>query len=130
MKKVRNYMAVVMAATLVSSVCLGFAVRAVSAQDSGVALQRGFRTGYSDGYMAGYRDTIDSVARNYTRHAEYTRADRAFNQEYGPIEDYRDGYQQGFEAGYDTGYDRRSFEATLPAGLKRRGSVTAGTADS
>jgi hypothetical protein len=85
------------------------------------ALQRGYRTGYSDGYMAGYRDTIDAAARNYTRHDEYSRADRAYSRDYGSIEDYRDGYKQGFEAGYDTGYDRRSFEAAMPSGLKRRG---------
>lgn len=95
-------------------------------QNSSVALQRGFRTGYSDGYMSGYRDTIDSVARNYTRHAEYSKADRAFSKEYGSVEDYRDGYQQGFESGYDTGYDRRSFESTLPVGLTRRGGIAPG----
>jgi hypothetical protein len=88
---------------------------------TGVALQRGYRTGYSDGYMAGYRDTIDSVARNYTRHDEYSQADRAYNRDYGTLDDYKDGYKQGFESGYDTGYDRRSFEASLPTGLKRRG---------
>ena len=90
-------------------------------QDSLIAVQRGYRTGYSDGYMAGYRDTIDTVARNYARHNEYTKADRAFSKEYGSIDDYRDGYKQGFESGYDTGFDRRSFEASLPAGLHRRG---------
>lgn len=90
-------------------------------QDTGIALQRGYRTGYSDGYMAGYRDTIDSVARNYTRHDEYARADRAYSRDYGTLDDYKDGYKQGFESGYDTGYDRRSFEASLPGGLKRRG---------
>jgi len=95
-------------------------------QDQGVALQRGFRTGYSDGYMAGYRDTIDTVAKNYGRHSEYSRADRAFNKEYGTKEDYSDGYQQGFESGYDTGYERRSFESSLPTDLKKRGVITAG----
>jgi len=102
----------------------GFLLAGVSfaqTQDAGVALQRGYRTGYSDGYMAGYRDTIDSVARNYTRHEDYSRADRAYNRDYGALEDYQDGYKQGFETGYDTGYDRRSFEASLPTGLKRRG---------
>jgi hypothetical protein len=89
--------------------------------DAGIALQRGYRTGYSDGYMAGYRDTIDSVAKHYARHGEYKNADRAFNKEYGSIDDYRDGYQQGFESGYDTGYERRSFESVLPGGLTRRG---------
>ncbi|MBK9216648.1 MAG: hypothetical protein IPM59_13840 [Chloracidobacterium sp.] len=87
------------------------------------AIQRGYRTGYSDGYMAGYRDSIDRIARNYSRHAEYGKADRAYSKDYGTIAEYRDGYQQGFEAGYDTGFDRRSFEATLPASLAKRGVV-------
>ncbi len=75
------------------------ALPAVLAQSTGegVALQRGYRTGYSDGYMAGYRDTIDSKNRSYVTHAEYIRADRAYNADYGRITDYRDGYQQGFE---------------------------------
>ncbi|MBV9242512.1 MAG: hypothetical protein JO314_10945, partial [Acidobacteria bacterium] len=95
----------------------------ISAQqkDPTFALQRGYRTGYSDGYMAGYRDTIDSVARDYTRHDEYVKADRTYAKDYGALEDFRDGYQQGFESGYDTGFDRRSFESSMPAGLKKRG---------
>jgi len=91
-----------------------------------IALQRGYRTGYSDGYMAGYRDTIDNQTRDFKRHGEFTKADRAFNKEYGPVEDYRDGYQQGFESGYSTGFEKRSFESTLPAEIHRRG-VTAAT---
>ena len=94
-------------------------------QTSGVALQRGYRTGYSDGYMSGYRDTIDSLARNYTRHQEYSSADRAYSKEYGALDDYRDGYQQGFETAYQTGYDRRSFESALPTGLRKRGLAAA-----
>jgi len=99
------------------------------AQQSGnlnIALQRGYRTGYSDGYMAGYRDTIDNQTRDLKRHGEFTKADRAFNKEYGPVEDYRDGYQQGFESGYSTGFEKRSFESTLPSEIHRRG-VTAAT---
>jgi len=101
---------------------------AVSAQtqDAGVALQRGYRTGFSDGYMSGYRDIIDSAARNHARHAEYAKADRAFNKDYGLIDDYRDGYQQGYEAGYATGYERRAFDSNLPSGLKRRGIIEMG----
>lgn len=98
-------------------------VKQVHAQDAKIALQRGYRTGYSDGYMAGYRDVIDNAARSVTRHSEYTKADRAYNSDYGAIEDYRDGYQQGFEAGYNTGYDKRPFDATLPSELKRRADV-------
>jgi len=71
--------------------------------------------------MAGYRDTIDSIAKSYSRHSDYSKADRAFSKDYGSKEDFRDGYQQGFESGYDTGFERRSFDANLPSGLKRRG---------
>ena len=85
----------------------------VQTQES-IAIQRGYRTGYSDGYMAGYRDTIDSKTKSYRTHAEYAKADRAFNADYGSIADYRDGYQQGFEAGYATGFERRSFDQNLP----------------
>ncbi len=95
--------------------------------NEGAALQRGYRTGYSDGYMSGYRDSIDGQMQSYTRHSEYIKADRAFNREYGSLEDYRDGYQQGFESGYLTGYERRSFESTMPTGLKKRGVVAAAT---
>ncbi len=87
------------------------------------ALQRGYRAGYSDGYMGGYRDSIDGQMQNLSRHAEYVKAERAYNREYGSIEEYRDGYKQGFEAGYLTGYERRSFESTVPAGIKARGEV-------
>jgi hypothetical protein len=73
--------------------------------------------------MSGYRDTIDSLARSYDRHEEYKKADRTYSKDYGSVEDFRDGYQQGFELGYDTGFDRRSFESTMPAGLKKRGVV-------
>jgi hypothetical protein len=90
-----------------------------------IALQRGYRTGYSDGYMAGYRDTIDTVDKSYTRHAEYSKADRAYNKDYGTIEDYKDGYQQGFESGYDTGFEKRSFDAQIPANIGRRGIAQA-----
>lgn len=96
---------------------------AAQTQDSGVALQRGYRTGYSDGYMSGYRDVIDSASRDLVRHSDYAKADRAYSKEYGLLDDYRDGYQQGFESGYETGYERRTFESTLPAGLKRRGLI-------
>lgn len=104
---------------------VGFAV-AQQPANLNIALQRGYRTGYSDGYMAGYRDTIDNQTRDFKRHGEFTKADRAFNKEYGPVEDYRDGYQQGFESGYSTGFEKRSFESTLPSEIHRRG-VTAAT---
>ncbi len=97
------------------------------AKDLNIALQRGYRTGYSDGYMAGYRDTIDSLAKNYSRHSDYTKADRAFNRDYGTIEDYRDGYKQGFEAGYNTGFEKRSFESALPTDIKKRDIIPTGS---
>jgi hypothetical protein len=98
----------------------------VNAQTVNAALQRGYRTGYSDGYMAGYRDSIDSLDRSISRHREFETADRAYNKEYGPLEDYRDGYRQGFQAGYDTGFDKKSFESTVPANLSKKGlSATA-----
>lgn len=96
-------------------------------QDSQFALQRGYRTGYSDGYMAGYRDTIDGLARSFTRHEDYSKANRAYSKDYGSLDDFRDGYQQGFESGYNTGFERRSFEANLPNELKRRGVVNGTT---
>jgi hypothetical protein len=89
------------------------------------ALERGYRTGYSDGYQAGYRDFAERAAREYRDKDEYQKADRAYATSYGALEDYRDGYQQGFEAGYDTGYDRRTFDSTIPANLSRRGTVDA-----
>lgn len=100
---------------------------AAQTKDLNIALQRGYRTGYSDGYMAGYRDNIDSLEKSFTRHAEYTKADRAFNKDYGTIDDYRDGYQQGFEVGYDTGFEKRSFESALPTDIKKRGVIATGT---
>lgn len=124
MKSQRILRAVVLSNILITLVfCGGLVTASAQTQETGIALQRGYRTGYSDGYMAGYRDTIDNVAKNHTRHGEYSKADRAFNKEYGTIEDYRDGYQQGFESGYDTGYERRSFESTLPTGLIMRGAI-------
>ena len=53
--------------------------------------------------MAGYRDVIDTAGKDFSRHQEYTDATRAYNKDYGTLEDYRDGYRQGFEKGYDTG---------------------------
>ncbi|MEJ7622857.1 MAG: hypothetical protein WKF34_02585 [Pyrinomonadaceae bacterium] len=109
------------------NIILGFAaliflIAPLAAQTTeGIALQRGYRTGYSDGYMAGYRDTIDSAGRDYKRHGEYSQADRAYSKDYGTREDYRDGYQQAFEIGYDTGYDRRSFDSALPLNIRKRG---------
>ena len=96
---------------------------AAASQGQSTALERGYRTGYSDGYNAGFRDITENAARDYQNKAEYQRADRSYNQVWGPLEDYRDGYQQGFEAGYTAGYEKKTFDSTLPTGFKRRGSV-------
>ncbi|HLL16193.1 MAG TPA: hypothetical protein VK388_14105 [Pyrinomonadaceae bacterium] len=94
-----------------------------AAQQAG-ALERGYRTGYSDGYQAGYRDSIERAARDYRNKEEYGRADRAHIAAYGSLEDYRDGYRQGFEVGYEAGFDRRGFDSIVPPGLSRRGAAT------
>jgi hypothetical protein len=77
--------------------------------------------------MAGYRDVIDNATKDFARHEEYAPADRAYNKDYGSVEDYRDGYRQGFEAGYDTGFEKRSFDSAVPTGLKLRGAIATNT---
>jgi type IV secretion system protein VirB10 len=123
MKLTRSFLAIFLNFSLVTVSFLSLAIQSASAQDSNIALQRGYRTGYSDGYMSGYRDVIDNTARSFEKHSEYTKADRAYNKDYGSLEDYRDGYRQGFESGYDTGFEKRSFDATIPSDLKKGGSV-------
>ncbi len=91
--------------------------------DQSTALERGYRTGYSDGYNSGYKDIAEQAARDYRNKDEYQRADRAYNESWGPLEDYRDGYQQGFAAGYQAGYDQRPFDSSIPVGLQRRGNI-------
>ncbi|MEP6902073.1 MAG: hypothetical protein ABJA66_10000 [Actinomycetota bacterium] len=127
MKLTRSFtsFALIFSLSLISFLTLP--IRTTTAQDAKIALQRGYRTGYSDGYMAGYRDVIDNTAKSYPRHSEYTKADRAYNKDYGAVEDYRDGYQQGFEIGYNTGFEKRSFDATLPTDLKKRATIDTDT---
>ncbi|MCY7344904.1 MAG: glycine zipper family protein [Pyrinomonadaceae bacterium] len=127
MKFNKSFLIYALSFSLFSVSFLSFTTQAIYAQDSRIALQRGYRTGYSDGYLSGYRDAIDNAAKSYDRHSEYTKADRAFSKDYGSVEDYRDGYQQGFEGGYDTGFEKRSFDATLPGGLAKRGIVASKT---
>jgi hypothetical protein len=89
-------------------------------------LERGWRTGYSDGYQAGWGDSLRSARRDYRASADYQRADRAYIASYGSLEDYRNGYQQGFEVGYEAGYARQGFDSNLPAGgVRRRGATAA-----
>lgn len=123
MKLLRSFLATNLIFSLVFISFLTLAIPSVSAQDSKIALQRGYRTGYSDGYMAGYRDAIENATKSYARHSEYKTADRAYNNDYGQLTDYKDGYQQGFETGYDTGFEKLSFDATIPTSLSTRGVV-------
>jgi hypothetical protein len=105
------------------SICVAGLLAIVPAGAQGTtALERGYRTGYSDGYTAGYSDVASNAPRNYQNKEDYQKADRSFNDVWGPIEDYRDGYQQGFEAGYSAGFDRQQFNSALPNGLRRRGT--------
>ena len=126
-----NYLKILLTVFLTFALtCMGIA--SVGAHSSGpqaqsTALERGYRTGYSDGYNSGYRDVSDKAARDYQSKDEYQRADRSFNEVWGPIEDYRDGYQQGFEAGYAAGYDRHPFDSSIPSGFRRRGLPDART---
>jgi len=101
------------------------AAGALAQTGQATALERGYRTGYSDGFSAGSRDVAQNAARDFRSNEDYQRGDRSFNEAWGTIEDYRDGYQQGFETGYNAGYDRRPFESNIPAGLSRRGSTDA-----
>lgn len=97
-------------------------VASEAVQNLSTALERGYRTGYSDGYNAGYKDVADRAARDHKNKEEYQRADRSYNEVWGPLEDYRDGYQQGFEVGYAAGYDHQPFNSSIPTGLSRRGT--------
>jgi hypothetical protein len=97
-----------------------------SAQQYG-ALERGYRTGYSDGYQSGWGDQLQGASADYRGKDDYRRADRAYIAAYGSLEDYRDGYQQGFEAGYGAGHARQGFDSGLPAGgVRRRGATRQG----
>ena len=125
MQKIKSFIASVLSLQmfLVPLVCfITLANTAVYAQqDARTTVVRGYRTGYSDGYMAGYKDSVEKRARGFQSQREYQKADRAYQQSYGTLEDYRDGYQQGFEKGYQQGADRRGFDSAVPTNLTRRG---------
>ena len=123
MKLIRSSLALTLSFSLALLSFLALHTQTVSAQQPSAALQRGYRTGYSDGYMAGYRDVIDKSAKDFTQHTEYLEANRAYNKDYGTLEEYRDGYQQGFEMGYNTGFDKKSFDSVVPNTLARRGPI-------
>ena len=116
-----NYLKIPLVVLL--SICISAVLAIVPAGAQGTtALERGYRTVYSDGYNAGFKDVSDGAARNYQNKPDYLEADRSYNEAWGPVEDYRDGYQQGFEAGYSAGYDKQQFNSSLPANLRRRGT--------
>jgi hypothetical protein len=125
MKLTRSFLALVLSFSLSLLSFVALPDHALAAVEASAALQRGYRTGYSDGYMAGYRDVIDKAPKDFARHHEYVEANRAYNKDYGSLEDYRDGYQQGFESGYDTGFEKRTFDSVVPPALTRRGPVNA-----
>jgi hypothetical protein len=122
-----KYLRISLVALLVLGLTSGFNLVAFSAasaaQNQSTALERGYRTGYSDGYNAGFKDVADRATRDHKSKEEYQRADRSYNEVWGPLEDYRDGYQQGFEVGYAAGYDHQPFNSSMPTGLSRRGSA-------
>lgn len=121
MRNLRIPLAAFLLAAMVFTVGLSTTTFAsLNFQGQSTALERGYRTGYSDGYNAGYKDVADGANRDLQNKQEYLRADRSYNEVWGPIEDYRDGYQQGFENGYAAGYDRRAFNSSIPSGLSRR----------
>jgi hypothetical protein len=125
--KTMNYLRISLVALLGLALTSGFnsvAFVATNAaqQNQSTALERGYRTGYSDGYNAGYTDVANHAARDHKSKEEYQRADRSYNEAWGPLEDYRDGYQQGFEVGYAGGYDHQPFNSSIPTGLSRRGT--------
>jgi hypothetical protein len=84
------------------------------------ALMRGYRTGYSDGYQAGVTDRATNATRDFRNKTEFERGDRAYNSNYGTLDEYRDGYRQGFEVGYNAAFDRKPFDSSIPADLSRR----------
>jgi hypothetical protein len=122
MKHLRRFFALSLSLSLLV-VMTSFMAADTCAQQSMGALERGYRTGYSDGYMAGHRDNANRASRDYRDEEDYRSADRAYMNSYGTLEDYRDGYQQGFEVGYDAGYERRGFDSAVPATLDRRGAI-------
>src|SRR5918993_3970483 len=94
------------------------------------ALERGYRTGYSDGYQSGWGDQLKGARAGYQTRPDYQSADRAYIPAYGAVEDYRDGYQQGYEVGYEAGYARQGFNSELPpGGVTRRGAGPRQTAE-
>jgi hypothetical protein len=124
MKVTRSLLVLALSFSLSLLSFLALPLQPTTAMEVSAALQRGYRTGYSDGYMAGYRDVLDNATKDFAHHEEYLAAERAYNKDYGSIEDYRNGYKQGFESGYVTGFEKRSFDSAVPSGLTLRAAAT------
>lgn len=120
MKNLKRLILFLICASIAFSIPLAAAAQDPQSQNQATALMRGYRTGYSDGYQSGVNDMAGGAGREFRTKAEYDHADRAYNSNYGALEEYRDGYQQGFEAGYNAGYDRKSFDSSIPPDLRRR----------
>ena len=129
MKTSRRFPALALALALALAAFAPAAAARAQSQPYG-ALERGYRTGYSDGYQSGWTDQLRGARSDYAGKPEYQSADRAYIAAYGPLEDYRDGYQQGFESGYQQGFARQGFNSELPSGgVTRRGAGQRGQAD-
>jgi len=122
MKNLRFVLTLILALAFVTVPLSAAPVRAQDpqTQNQASAIMRGYRTGYSDGYQAGVNDLANNAARDFRNKTEYERGDRAYNSNYGPLAEFRDGYQQGFEVGYAAGFDRKPFDSSIPADLRRR----------
>ncbi len=118
MKILRYSLALLFVFTLLAPSQFGF--KAIAQDPQVTALMRGYRTGYSDGYQAGVGDKATNAPSEFRNKTEYDRADRAYNANWGALEEYRDGYRQGFEVGYGASYNRQPFDSSIPANLRRR----------
>src|SRR5437763_6702811 len=132
MKTHRQFAAIALALSI-AAFALAFSrspvVLNASAQQYG-ALERGYRTGYSDGYQSGWGDQLRCAPADFRGKQDYHNADRAYINAYGSLEDYRDGYQQGYEVGYDAGYKRAGFDSNIPpGGVSRRGATPRESSD-
>jgi hypothetical protein len=122
MKNLRLALTLILAVAFVTVPLWTAPVRAQEpqTQNQASAIMRGYRTGYSDGYQAGVNDLASNAARDFRNKTEYEHGDRAYNSNYGKLEEYRDGYQQGFEVGYGAGFDRKPFDSSIPTDLRGR----------
>jgi hypothetical protein len=69
----------------------------------------GYAQGFEDGYDKGREDARDRDRYDVRRHSRYRSADRGYDREDGPRDQYKQFYRTGFEAGYDRGYREWSY---------------------